>query len=117
MPCSHDHDQESWYLPGVCHVSAPLAAPFSRPLPRHRRVLQVLKFKTVVLVTHQVNMSAPYADKIVVLDGDGTIKEQGTYEVSMLSLLLLLVVLLVLLLLLVTSHEHRSTRGCCCCCC
>lgn len=27
-------------------------------------------------------MSAPYADKIVVLDGDGTIKEQGTYEAS-----------------------------------
>ena len=43
---------------------------------------QVLKLKTVVLVTHQVNMSAPYADKIVVLDGDGTIKEQGTYEVK-----------------------------------
>ncbi|CAN0100738.1 unnamed protein product, partial [Ectocarpus sp. 4 AP-2014] len=43
-------------------------------------IRKVLKFKTVVLVTHQVNMSAPYADKIVVLDGDGTIKEQGTYE-------------------------------------
>lgn len=40
----------------------------------------MLKLKTVVLVTHQVTMSAPYADKIVVLDGDGTIKEQGTYE-------------------------------------
>ena len=26
-------------------------------------------------------MSAPYADKILVLDGDGTIKEQGTYDV------------------------------------
>eukprot|EP00903_Cladosiphon_okamuranus_P011464 g10798.t1 len=43
-------------------------------------IRKVLKKKTVVLVTHQVNMSAPYADKIVVLDGDGTIKEQGTYE-------------------------------------
>jgi len=42
----------------------------------------MLKLKTVVLVTHQVNMSAPYADRIVVLDGDGTIKEQGTYEVT-----------------------------------
>lgn len=41
----------------------------------------MLKLKTVVLVTHQVTMSAPYADNIVVLDADGTIKEQGTYEV------------------------------------
>lgn len=42
---------------------------------------KVLKLKTVVLVTHQVAMSAPYADRIVVVDSDGTIKEQGTYEV------------------------------------
>ncbi|CAN0420445.1 unnamed protein product, partial [Hapterophycus canaliculatus] len=46
-----------------------------------RKVCRVLKMKTVVLVTHQVNMSAPYADKIIVLDEGGTIKEQGTYEV------------------------------------
>ena len=43
---------------------------------------KVLKLKTVVLVTHQVAMSAPYADRIVVIDSDGTIKEQGTYEVT-----------------------------------
>lgn len=41
----------------------------------------MLKKKTVVLVTHQVSMSAHYADKIVVLGSDGTIKEQGTYDV------------------------------------
>ncbi|CAN0354496.1 unnamed protein product [Pylaiella littoralis] len=43
-------------------------------------IRKMLKHKTVVLVTHQVTMSAPYADNIVVLGGDGTIKEQGTYE-------------------------------------
>lgn len=45
---------------------------------------QALRKKTVVLVTHQVTMSAPYADKIVIMDGNGTIKEQGTYEASLL---------------------------------
>ena len=53
---------------------------------------KVLKLKTVVLVTHQVTMSAPYADRIVVVDSDGTIKEQGTYEVT------------------------RVDSFCCCCC-
>ena len=53
----------------------PLLTPFLMPS-------KVLKFKTVVLVTHQEVMSAPYADRIVVIDSDGTIKEQGTYEVT-----------------------------------
>lgn len=40
-----------------------------------------MKLKTVVLVTHQVNMTAPHADRIVVMGMDGTITEQGTYKV------------------------------------
>ncbi|KAG5181922.1 P-loop containing nucleoside triphosphate hydrolase protein [Tribonema minus] len=44
-----------------------------------RCITGVLKGKTVLLVTHQVNMTAPKADRIIVFNTDGTIRETGTY--------------------------------------
>jgi ATP-binding cassette, subfamily C (CFTR/MRP), member 1 len=39
-----------------------------------------LRGKTVVLVTHQVALSAKHADRIVVMNSDGTVRESGTYH-------------------------------------
>ncbi|CAM9318351.1 unnamed protein product, partial [Discosporangium mesarthrocarpum] len=42
-------------------------------------IRKALHGKTRVLVTHQVSMTARFADQIIVIDEGGNIKEQGTY--------------------------------------